>query len=388
MRLFHHAFLLVPLLAAIAGAEPPPSPRLLDGSGSAASPRKSETLLPARATHRVSVRVSDLHWAAIENDVVEVKRLITTGADLNARETLYGGERPLHWAAIGGSGGVRALIAAGASLEARDDDGETALREALRGDDSNFLALRALLAAGANPQATTTGWAPTALHEAVLIDHAGGANAVRLLRMFGADPNAASADGVRPLHLAVLQSEDYFWGWLLNDTSLDPHQRALDVNAKDNDGQTALHYLANRISSAKDVGVLRRLLDYGADINAVDNSGATPLDWTVRVGYVELANELRAFGGGTGSSGTGGGSAVPPAPPPAPPPFQPQPVEVALGENGGTVTLRTTEAGGFTLEGEAFTGGAANPVRGADGRMYVLTLDLDGTWSAALVPNP
>ena len=29
---------------------------------------------------------------------------------------------------------------------------------------------------------------------------------------------------------------------------------------------------------------------------------------------------------------------TPPAPPPAPPPFQPQPVEVALGELGGTVT--------------------------------------------------
>ena len=77
--------------------------------------------------------------------------------------------------------------------------------------------------------------------------------------------------------------------------------------------------------------------------------------------------------------------AAPPAPPPAPPPFQPQPVEVALGDNGGTATLMTTEAGGFTLNGEAFTGGADAPVEGEGGRMYVLTL-ADGTWSAAFQP--
>ena len=63
----------------------------------------------------------------------------------------------------------------------------------------------------------------------------------------------------------------------------------------------------------------------------------------------------------------------------------PQPVEVALGENGGTVTLMTTEAGGYTLDGEAFTGGPDNPVEGTGGRIYVLTL-ADGTWSAAFVP--
>ena len=90
-----------------------------------------------------------------------------------------------------------------------------------------------------------------------------------------------------------------------------------------------------------------------------------------------------------GLAGCGGdepaAATTPPAPPPAPPPFQPQPVEVALGENGGNVTLMTTEAGGFTLNGEAFAGGADNPVEGEGGRMYVLTL-ADGSWSAAFMP--
>ena len=88
-----------------------------------------------------------------------------------------------------------------------------------------------------------------------------------------------------------------------------------------------------------------------------------------------------------GLAGCGGDEpapvAAPPAPPPAPPPFQPEAVEVALGDNGGNITLMTTEAGGYTLNGEAFESGAA--VEGEGGRSYVLTL-ADGTWSAAFQP--
>ena len=92
-----------------------------------------------------------------------------------------------------------------------------------------------------------------------------------------------------------------------------------------------------------------------------------------------------------GLAGCGGDEPAPvaappaPAPAPAPPPFQSEAVEVALGDNGGTLTLMTTEAGGFTLNGEAFTGGADSPVEGEGGRTYVLTL-ADGTWSAMFQP--
>ena len=46
----------------------------------------------------------------------------------------------------------------------------------------------------------------------------------------------------------------------------------------------------------------------------------------------------------------------------------------------------TTADGGFTLDGEAFVGGAENPVEGDGGRQYVLTL-ADGTWTAAFLPR-
>ena len=62
-----------------------------------------------------------------------------------------------------------------------------------------------------------------------------------------------------------------------------------------------------------------------------------------------------------------------------PPPFRPQPVEVALGESGDNVTLMTTEAGGFTLNGEVFESGGTVET---EGKTYLLTL-ADGSWTAA-----
>ncbi len=71
--------------------------------------------------------------------------------------------------------------------------------------------------------------------------------------------------------------------------------------------------------------------------------------------------------------------ARPVTPPPAPPAFQPQPVEITLGTSGETVTLMTTESGGFTLNGEAFASGG-NVTAGSGGQ-YTLTL-AEGTWTA------
>ena len=71
---------------------------------------------------------------------------------------------------------------------------------------------------------------------------------------------------------------------------------------------------------------------------------------------------------------------TPPAPPPAPPPFVPQAVEVALGTSGQTLTLMTTESGGYTFNGEAFATGT--DISADNGSTYTLTLD-GTTWSAA-----
>ena len=76
--------------------------------------------------------------------------------------------------------------------------------------------------------------------------------------------------------------------------------------------------------------------------------------------------------------------ADPLAPPPAPEPFQAQPVEVALGTSGSTVTLMTAQGGGYTLNGEAFAGGE---VTAENGNKYLLALD-DGGWTAVFRASP
>lgn len=264
-------------------------------------------LLPVRTDSKIAaaaeprrasrvVRVPDLHWAAIAGNLDELRRLLNSGASLTATETLWGGERALHWGAVGGHPGVvRALLAAGASIEARDDHGETSLRESLRAEDPNFLTLQALLVAGADPEARSrTGMA--ALHEAVGLPSEHAHEAVHLLRMFGADPNVEWGDSkVTPLHLAAMQPYNRFSGWTLADATIDPNGRAADVNARDHDGHTALHWLVIGPGSARDPTVALWLIDKGTDVNATDNQGATALDWAevIEDGIKDLASLLR-----------------------------------------------------------------------------------------------
>ena len=71
---------------------------------------------------------------------------------------------------------------------------------------------------------------------------------------------------------------------------------------------------------------------------------------------------------------------------PAPPPFVPASVVVTLGAEGGATTLISTQAGGWTHNGQSFTSGST--VRGENAATYRLTLS-GSTWSAAFVsPDP
>lgn len=81
------------------------------------------------------------------------------------------------------------------------------------------------------------------------------------------------------------------------------------------------------------------------------------------------------------------GCASEPAPRiPAPPPFVPAVVVVTLGERGGATTVISTQAGGWTHNGQPFSSGST--VRGENAATYRLTLS-GGSWSAAFVsPDP
>ncbi len=81
----------------------------------------------------------------------------------------------------------------------------------------------------------------------------------------------------------------------------------------------------------------------------------------------------------------GNESSGPPTPPP-PPPFQPQTVVVQLGERGGATTLISTQAGGWTRNGQPFTSGST--ITGENAASYRLTL-ANGVWTAEFIaPDP
>lgn len=61
--------------------------------------------------------------------------------------------------------------------------------------------------------------------------------------------------------------------WKEEEARLILEKRVIDINAKDNSGQTALHVLAGQNQPEP----VQLLLDYGADINATDDNGVTPL---------------------------------------------------------------------------------------------------------------
>ncbi len=333
----------------------------------------SEWLQPRQApVPPAAVVVSELHWAAIEGDADEVRRLLASGASVSASETLWGQETPLHWAAFGGSRqAVRLLLDAGASVEAQDDYNETALHKALSADDPKYLALIELLLRGADPNAIT-GWGATPLHLAVSA-RAHAPAAIITLRRFGADPNArggGGSGGMTPLHFAVFESTDLDVLEALDTTDVDPQGRELDVNARNDFGLRPLHVAVLR----GDRFVLGWLLNRGANPDAGDDDGQTALDLAMVTHgpFSAVAELLRAST-----------SVVPPpAPPPVPPPFRPQSIEVALGASGQNITLMTTEAGGYTLNGEAVSSGVTYSAINGD---YTLTLS-DGTWTATFAP--
>ena len=69
-----------------------------------------------------------------------------------------------------------------------------------------------------------------------------------------------------------------------------------DVNAKDGTGRTPLHWAA--FGGYKEIVEL--LIAKGADVNAKDGYGNTPLDWAIKYKHPKIADLLRKHGGKTG----------------------------------------------------------------------------------------
>jgi ankyrin repeat protein len=259
-----------------------------------------------------------LMWAASENHPAAAKLLIEHGAEVNARSNKltwpkdrfglegvitvlpHGSWTPLMYAARQGSlGAARVLAEMGADLNLIDPDGTTALVLAIINGHYDTAAL--LLSKGADPNlADSTGMA--ALYAAVDMNTLGevygrparqqvsgdttGLDLIGLLLKNGANPALAQRNHTPALMMAAgfgrglgVFAGDYATEAQMIEGLKVLLDRHVDVNAVNDNGQTALHFAA--LSSDATV---RLLAEHGAQLDVKDKQGRTPLDFALGAG--------------------------------------------------------------------------------------------------------
>jgi ankyrin repeat protein/beta-lactamase regulating signal transducer with metallopeptidase domain len=193
-----------------------------------------------------------------------VQRLIAKGIDVNVRTN--DGETPLMNAARAGhESTARILIASGAEVNAANKYGRSALRDAVQAGRIEMVKL--LLASGAALNLENNTWGP--LHIAA---NRGRSEIVDLLIDTGAHVNVTGTAGT-PLHFAA-RADRTVDGEIVGQIvkKLLDHGAEVNTTEKESD-RTALHFAAQRGRTQ----VARLLLAAGADVNAKDNQGRTPL---------------------------------------------------------------------------------------------------------------
>ncbi|KAF0038685.1 hypothetical protein F2P81_009169 [Scophthalmus maximus] len=120
------------------------------------------------------------------------------------------------------------------------------------------------------------------LHHAITLNNE---EAVKFLLMNNANPNLANARGSTPLHLATEKHLKPLAELLLG-------RRSTNINAKDEDQYTALHWAAQN----GDEAITRLLLDRGAAINETDGQGRTPAHVACQHGQENVIRVLLSRG--------------------------------------------------------------------------------------------
>lgn len=235
------------------------------------------TLLDAGAKTTVNARAKDgqtaLHHAVIgsgggepASSAAAVRALLAAGADVNAadatgRTALMYAARMYHDSRLEMT---RELIAAGADVNAADAEGQTALM--LVAQTNSVKTITALLDAGAKASVNAKDRKGKAALSYALAEHYWEAETTAALVAAGADVNAAGEGGLTPLMIAAQRNAEGTVKLLLG--------AGARVNARDGAGKTALTHAASHSSGPE---VIKALAAAGADANAADESGETPL---------------------------------------------------------------------------------------------------------------
>ncbi|UKZ79033.1 hypothetical protein TrVFT333_006784 [Trichoderma virens FT-333] len=254
--------------------------------------------MPAARVLRGQSDESELIQAAMRGDVANIERLLSTDHHLQRRSTLLSisgkkvalninatdkmGRTALHWIASQGHGHCLEIVME--RLETNflvsNKDGRTPLHEAAMKGHINIVEKFLTKDTCHQNINQEDHHKRTALHWAVL---GGYETIVRILVQYGADVKKTSDDRKTALHLAVNAGHDAIrwillraWTAQVGDEGvirkfLDDDE--IQADAKDEEGQTLLHYASRSGHEA----IVKLLVEKGADIEVKGQYGWTPL---------------------------------------------------------------------------------------------------------------
>ncbi len=270
-----------------------------------------------------------IHDAAKVGNIELINQHLETGVDVNSKDEI--GFTPLHYIASGSQLEIaKLLIDKGANVNAKDLDGGTPLHAATPSNQSTEI-VQLLVQKGANVNAKnnngetpldklgSSNWSTST--EDILRKNGGktsqeleSAEANTEASLEKSSPpaevkpatpvaEAANSEADRMLFAHIIAAKN--WNqWNINRIKMDFEDGA-DVNAKDDQGATPLHYAAYRGHTE----IAELLISKGADLNTKDDNGETPLSEAEEVGLThfgevltrkkETADLLRKHGGKT-----------------------------------------------------------------------------------------
>lgn len=242
---------------------------------------------------RDKIGLTPLHRAASGGHREVLQALITSKADVNMKDIV--GNTPLHSAARRGyTDIVRLLITKGVDVNTENNDGQTPIDMAISRNRKEIAEL--LIANGADVSIQIAAHfgalakveslikkgtviderdilGKTALHYAVEYDHK---DVAELLIANGADVNAKDKDGNTPGHVALGEKE----------------RPLLELLIAKGANLASIHLSAYQ----GDLDEVKNFIEKGADIEAMDSYGATPLYYAAARGSKELVEFLIARG--------------------------------------------------------------------------------------------